>query len=681
MFTASQRNVAPSARSHVPPRRGVALVFVLVFTVVMAALAMASIFMGSNATLLAKSYDRERDLKAAAEFALAQGKARLNKDQNYMAGIATGQLYRTLYPAPIPVTGADGSTLPGINVQVYIGQTGSTSGQNGRFASVVAVATDQRGSRFIRRLELTQESFAKFAYWSNSESNNGSTIFFNNGDQLWGPVWSNDVISIGTAGATFHDNVGTAKTISGKANGVFVKTPLEGQPVINLPSTAALSTLSGYATTAGWNFTTADGATNDETKVRDRIEFIAYDAGGTGDSTSDNDGFFRVYTANSGNESLLRGDWPVSYGSVPSVAQTNFCGDWHYMPSKSPSDTGVKFYPASVHRTTWFRAQVESAYVQRNSWPGYASAHAKAVADSAEGLSVGTVLNKPNARCFLAGDPHLVAVDRVALQTKPLPQVGAYTALDVQKGGEDTTFTPVGRYGAWKAVGQTTANAPIATQRPWDGRYLYSIGHLFNPNSKGVIYFTGNVGVSGIVNGQVTMYSKGNIVILDDLRYANDPVTSRRCHDILGLISDYDVVVADNALNDPQVTNAPGAVKTFSLDETKDIYIHSVIMALGTSFRVQNYDQGATAVNNCDTSVNGRGCIYLSGGLIQSSRGAVGTSSGSGYAKRYTYDHCAIITPPPYFPTTGRFQDNRYLELDPAGFDPQKYFLSITPDP
>lgn len=104
-------------------------------------------------------------------------------------------------------------------------------------------------------------------------------------------------------------------------------------------------------------------------------------------------------------------------------------------------------------------------------------------------------------------------------------------------------------------------------------------------------------------------------------------------------------------------------------------------MALGTSFRVENYDQGATAVSNCDTSINGRGCIYLSGGLIQNSRAAVGTSSGSGYAKRYTYDHCAIITPPPYFPTTVRFQDNRYLELDPAGFDPQKYFQSITPDP
>jgi hypothetical protein len=40
-----------------------------------------------------------------------------------------------------------------------------------------------------------------------------------------------------------------------------------------------------------------------------------------------------------------------------------------------------------------------------------------------------------------------------------------------------------------------------------------------------------------------------------------------------------------------------------------------------------------------------------------------------------------VINPPPYFPTTGRFQDNRYIELDPAGFNDSTYFKSITPDP
>jgi len=53
----------------------------------------------------------------------------------------------------------------------------STSGQFGRFASIVAEARDPNGTGFVRRLELTQESFAKYAYWSNSENNaSGGTI-------------------------------------------------------------------------------------------------------------------------------------------------------------------------------------------------------------------------------------------------------------------------------------------------------------------------------------------------------------------------------------------------------------------------------------------------------------------------------------------------------------------------
>ncbi len=92
-----------------------------------------------------------------------------------------------------------------MTVNLYAGPTGSTSGQFGRFASVVAEARDRNGTGFVRRLELSQESFAKFAYWTNSENNaSGGTIVFANGDALWGPVWSNDTITIGTGGATFQ---------------------------------------------------------------------------------------------------------------------------------------------------------------------------------------------------------------------------------------------------------------------------------------------------------------------------------------------------------------------------------------------------------------------------------------------------------------------------------------------
>ena len=687
MFIPSPRHRVSRARVS-RPRRGVALVFVLVFVIAMAALAMSSIFMASNATLLAKSYDRERDLRAAADAALAIGKARINSQPSLLQ-LPYGTLYQQILTNQ-PIMGADSANLPGIAVNVWVGPTGSTSGQNGRFASVIAQALDtrggansiQQGQGFIRRLEVTQESFAKFAYWSNSETNNGSTIFFNNGDQLWGPVWSNDVISIGPGGATFHDQVGTAKTISGMQYGTFTKTPLQGQPLIQLPSTAALANLSSYASAGGTSLLTSDGPNNNESQVRDRIEFVAFDIDGVLDSTSDDEGFFRYYRGNSSREAQVRGDWPGSNYSVPSISNVDRCGDWHWAPgtvtpaTMTPTNTDttrLKFYPASVHNQSWFKAQIDSGYFKHG---GVTQAQADSYANTESAASLATILTHANARCYLGGDPHLVSTDRVVGQTRPSPALGAYLLSDVNKGGEDTTFTPVGRYGAWQAVTQTAANAPIATLRPWDGVYLYPLTRKYNSNFKGVIYVPGNVGVSGVVNGQVTLYAKGVIVVLDDLRYANDPVKSV-CHDILGMISDYDVVLADNALNTPDQIANSGSPRQVSLDDTKDIYLHSVIMALGTSFRVQNYSTGPTSLNNCDATVNGRGCIYLSGGLIQQSRGAVGTSTGSGYAKRYTYDHCAIITPPPYFPTTGRFQDNRYLELDPAGFDPLKYFQSI----
>jgi Tfp pilus assembly protein PilX len=693
MLTTSHRRRVSRSRAMGPRRRrGVALVFVLVFVVAMAALAMSSIFMASNSNLLAKSYDRERDLRFAAEAALAIGKARVNSDPSLLVMTGTN-IYKQIM-SNATIMGADSAALPGIQVNVYVGLTGSSSGQNGRFASIVAQAIDSRSSLnglgFIRRLELTQESFAKFAYWSNSETNNGNTIFFNNGDELWGPVWSNDVISIGSGGATFHDQVGTAKTISGKSNGTFVKAPLEGQPVINLPSTTTLTALAGYATVGNTNLPSGTTASANENSLRDRIEFVAFDIDGIEDSTSDDEGFFRYFRGNA--DATLRGNWPTG-GPPPPIANVTQCGDWHWAPGTvtpatmtpptNTDTTRLKFYPASVHNTTWFRNQIDSGYFKHG---GVTQAQADAYADAEKISSVGQILDNPNARCYLAGDPHLVATERVPndLLNYPDPKFPlvptAYTTASVNKGGEDTTFTPKGRNGAWLAVAQTSFNNSIKGRRPWDGLYLHPLTRKYNTNMKGVIYTPGNVGISGTVNGLVTLYAKGTVVILDDVRYANDPVKSV-CHDILGIISDFDVVVADNAINTPPQTYSSGTTKYFSLDDTKDLNLHAVVMALGTSFRVQNYDQGPTDVNDCDGVNNGRGCIFLSGGLIQKSRGAVGTSSGTGYSKRYTYDHCAVVNPPPYFPTTGRFQDNRYLELDPAGFNPQTYFQSLTPNP
>ncbi len=640
--SASQsRNRAPVAPLPAD-RRGFALGVALVFTLAIGALATSAIVLSSNASLMAKSVDQQRELKYAAEAALQIGKSRLNFDASALPDTGEKQMM-----SAAPVYAADGTTLPNVKVNVWVGPSGSTTGQFGRFASVVAQAMDNHGTGFVRRLELTQESFAKFAYWSDQESNNGSIIYFNNGDQLWGPVWSNDVIHIGSGGATFHDDVSTAKTISGINYGTFSKGYHQNQKKINLPSTTMLAKLAGYASAAGYSFTPP--TTGDETTVLERIEFVATDINGTGDSLAANDGFFRIYKANAGQQAWLRGDW---LGNT--VSNVTNCGDWHPVNSAKPTD--LKFFPASVHNTTWFKTLMIAG--------GMSSTNA----GKEQTASLSTIMGHAGARCYLGGDPHLVAIERTSALYP--------NAADRQKGGDDTTFTPVGANGAWLLY-SNTPDATVAAKRA-DAKYLFPIYRGLNPNAKGVVYFAGTVGVSGVLRGRMTLYAaKGNIVVLDDMRYATDPSLGT-CADILGLLTDNDVVVADNALNTPQ---NPGSGGTRSFDDTPDLYLHGVLMALNTSFRVQDYDSGPNSALQCQGSWDGRGCLYLTGGIIQESRGAVGLSSGEGYIKRYSYDRCAAVNPPPYFPTTGRFTDNRYFELNPVGFSAAARFKSITPAP
>jgi hypothetical protein len=656
---------ARHARPVVTPRsrRGIALFVTMFFVGAIGALALSAIYLTENASLLSKSYEREDDLKYASEAALAIGKAELNFNP--------AALPSTSYVALMtnkPVLGADGQPVPGVGVDLYLGQTGSTTGQFGRFASLVAKAHTANGTGFARRLELSQESFAKYAYWTNSE---GTNISFGNGDQLFGPVWSNDDIHIMSSGATFRDSVGTAGTIVGLSYGTFSKGYKTGMKAISLPTLTMLGTLSGLATVGGMNFTAP--TSGNVTTVRQRIEFIAIDLDGNHDSTGVAEGFFRVYTATSGHTAWLRGDFPSNGLAKPARIET--CGDWHVVDVAGTK----KFFPFSVH--------YDSAHTSNNTWFDTVTAFGRTIAQGraeADSLVSGTtakvqaVLQHAGARCYLGGDPHLVAVARQGV-------VGYSVVNDVHIGGDDFTFTPTDRYGAWTKYSDLPPSA-VTLKRPTDDKYLFPLYRGYNLNTKGVIYVKGTVGLSGVLRGDVTLYSPDVVVILDDLRYSSDPSAPnppKPCLDILGIIAGDSVVVADNALNTPQNIKNGGTLYQ-SFDDTPDTYIHGVIMALN-SFGVQNYDQDPTNGMACQTNTSGRGCLYLTGGLIQDTRGAVGTSTTSsppnvtGFVKRYSYDRCAVMNPPPYFPTTGRFQDNRYYELDPVHLDINQLFNTLSP--
>jgi hypothetical protein len=617
-------------------RRGSALFLVLVMTVALGALALSAIVLTGNATLVGQSYDKEAALRYAAEAGLAIGKARLNYDP---AALPDTGFVKVLDNYTIRAT--DNQPMPGVGVTVYLGPSGSTTGQFGRFASLVAEARDGRGTGFVRRLELTQESFAKYAYWSDKETGDNGIIYFGGGDQLWGPVWSNDQISINNnGGAFFHDEVGTAKSVTNASLATFSKGYKTNQKKIVLPSNAKLSKLQGYASAGSLNFSAPTSGSIGGARMR--LEFVAVDLNADGDSTDADEGFVKVYTSTSA--SWLRADWP-GYSDASDVIN---CGDWHAVGAANK----LKFFPVASHNTTWFSALMKKTYANGGGNMSNSAANNEA------GASVATIMGHTNSRCYPGGAPQLAPIARGG---SPVP-------------GDETTFTASDSRGSW----QVYSNAPDAkvSAKRADANYLFPLHRSLNPNSKGVVYVNGTAAVSGVVRGKITLYATGSVGVIDDLRYSSDPGLGV-CNDILGIIAGGDIQVADNAINTPQLVSSS---TRRNMDDTKDFYLHAVMMALNTSFGVESYDSGPTNFSDCESTSNGRGCLYLSGGVIQVERGAVGLSDGHGYTKRYSYDRCAIATPPPYFPTTGKFADSRYYELDPVGFDVTALFKAITPD-
>jgi hypothetical protein len=397
--------------------------------------------------------------------------------------------------------------------------------------------------------------------------------------------------------------------------------------------------------------------------VRLRLEFVAIDLGtGTTDSTGLDEGFVKVYVVNAGQEPWIRGDWNATKASARN------CGASYRTAINGPR----KFFPASVHNTAWFRTALVAG--------GMTAAQA---ADTSA-ATLERIMQKSTARCYLGGDPHLVAEER---NGNNIVTGVPFTALQNQIGGDTSTFTATGARGRWLPY-PGVIDPKVQARRPMDAAYLFPIYRGLNPGTKGVISVTGTVGMSGVLRGKVTLYATGNIVILDDQRYATDPSVSNpslvnSCPDMLGIISANNIVVADNALNTPPDVASGGAAPApyKNVDDMQDVYIHGVMMAINTSFGVQDYDQGPSAALGCQgVGNNGRGCLNLYGGLIQERRGAVGLLSGQGFIKRYTYDRCAVSSPPPYFPTTGRFLDNRYYEIDPVRFDIAALFAGLTPN-
>jgi len=646
--------------------RGMALVMVMLITVAVAALAAGAIFLTSSANLISKGQEREEDMRNAADAGIEIGRSALNGTPALFPD--TG--YVTLF-ASQPVNDASGNPIPNVTRSIYVGPTGSATGQYGIFGSVLSVITDRSGAVVVRRGELAQQSFAQYAYYTNSE---GSNICFGNMDQIYGPMHTNDDMCIYSSGARFHSTVEVAGNITGANYGTFDVGYIAHGAVIPLPTPADLAKLSTYATQGGMNFTapTSGNATN-AYQSRLRIEFVALDLDGDGRVTGPNEGFFRVYmdTASAHPEYAVA-DGPNTPG------QGLNCGDSHVVTATGATDT--TFFPANWHAGVAPYTAAPAVRGGTYSNPiGSGSSHS-----STRSTAGNESLYYTSSRCYLGGDAHLNVDSSTTASATPgrkwnsfNPGTDAYGFKDKFGYWVKYTDTPDSTIiAALKRPASKSVDTTVAA-RTLEAKYLWPLARVFNPNSKGVIYVNGKVVLSGVVHGKVTVAASDNIIVGDDLKYAIAPgAVQCLTSDMLGLLSAGSVWMADNALNTPQNWGSGGAYRTYAA--TPDEFLQAVILTLN-SFSVEDYDTGPTSQEPCSTTPTGRGCLYLTGGIIQGTRGAVGTTGGTGYVKRYAYDKCAFQTPPPYFPTTGRFFRNRYYEIDPVGFSVANFFNILTP--
>ncbi len=615
------------ARKRQSDQRGFALLMALLLAFAVTAMAIGAILMSSNATLISRYHAKELEMQSAADMGLEIARDTLN------GGLALPQTsgsYLTLQNNAV-VRDATGAAIPGFTRSVYVGETGSTSGQFGVYASVLSVISDVRGAVVVRRAELSQESFAKFARFDDRTT---SSIVFANGIQVFGPLHTNGTLYVSATGAdpTFWGPVTTASTINSPANGIFRQGYKENQAVIPMPTPAALADLATYA--AAGNTNVPGGAVG--TSVYDpsvRIEFIPVDINGDGQFTGADEGFMRVYQA---------------VGATPTAAAKAYvtAREWNSGSSTDPNGQSPN---------CGFTSPANGAF--RTAMDTNAAGTRLAAAQA--------MLTSASRRCYLGGDPRL-------------------TVTPANPGGFVAVTPAPANYGQWlpwPGYGAGAAPVAIANGRLPDGnlvgatqaRFLWPVNRPFNPNFKGVVYANGSVAVSGLVRGQITVASSGNMMLADDITYVTAPGSSVDCSaDILGLLSAQFFMLEDNAVNSPFRVNN---VYRTGYDDTADEFLHAAVLTLN-SIQTEDVSGGSTNSEVCVGTSVGRGCFNMVGAAIQGINGSRMTSSGTGWNPQWSYDRCDGIRPPPYFPTTGRYYKNRYYEIDPVGFDVAAWFAA-----
>ena len=113
------------------------------------------------------------------------------------------------------------------------------------------------------------------------------------------------------------------------------------------------------------------------------------------------------------------------------------------------------------------------------------------------------------------------------------------------------------------------------------------------------------------------------------------------------------------------------------MSTSHDFVLHGVTMSRTGTVGVQNFQQHPENLQNCNAANSGRGCIRQAGGVIEQVISATYSNNGDGFGENRSVDVCLNTQSPPYFPTTGRYIDNRFYEIDPARYNITTLFQSM----
>ncbi len=695
-------------------RRGSALILVLIMTLSLAGLAMSAIYMAGSSGLLSRYHDKERDLTFALETALELGKSRLQRDTTLVL-YDTG--YRQLLTSQAVYT-SGGAALTGVTVDLYAGYTGDTSGVYVPYVTLLGTVSDPSGVRLARRMDFYSQSFSRYSLFANdfpSSSNIGA------GENIPGRVHANNRFigaSSGTPYPVFMDTVSAAGTITGYGQWADTVSATGGARVIPYPAAATIrayyqalasgaslsltsTTGSGTRATSGCASSCVDisGMSPGVTSaiVGTRLEFLTVDVNNNGAADS-TEGFFRIfhlypssYFMGGGYEWVGGADTTrlaVNFSGTPVPLTTqimlNQCGAFYTISGRR------EFFPVVMHKVTWVKTRIQSS-----TYPTVSSGQADDMA-KLDRDAIRKIAQQPTARCFPQGSPYLVNTERFTINTNcaqdwstsPYTTYLRYTfgssaicaALSRQYGGQDTTFTQysftcpvdqsdgagrctggtayIGYWDTYSGTNNLPGTLPAAVRQNVERQHLYPFHRTYNPNSRGVVYLSGRIFLSGTVRGRATLYVNGYVTLQDDLTYDADPADiTNLCRNNFGLLARDSILVSDNALNRPRVYDA-GAGRTLTLGGNRDFIFHGSAMALSGSFRAFNAGD-ATATDPVYTCPTGSsftaagGCMQVVGGSIMRTYAApyTATTANSGLRPLRELDPCQLTNRrPPYFP-------------------------------